>query len=155
MDAAALCNVNTGTVLLKPTGKITGCTQCQFKRSTVLTKNVLWPRTGKKKKPWSKFFKIQKLFYHCPRNHLYSIIDPPKLKAEHRESQHQNDIPQKEFDYYLYLSAVKELTERITNLELHIMKLFKENEKILGDIQILKKDLEILKGDLFDCYSHH
>ena len=37
---------------------------------------------GKEKKPWSKFFKIQKLFYHCLRNRL--------LKLEN------------EFDSYLY-----------------------------------------------------
>ena len=27
-------------------------------------------KDGEEKKPWSKFFKIQKLFYHCPRNNL-------------------------------------------------------------------------------------
>ena len=73
-------------------------------------KNVLWLRKEKKKKPWSKFFKIQKLFYR-PRNKLYSNLDFPKwneselaeLKAEHRESddilnEHQNEL-QKELDY--------------------------------------------------------
>ena len=56
------------------------------------------------------------------------------------------------------------MTEKITNLELQIKKLLKENEnckrckQIFDDIQILKKDLEILKGDLpdiIDCYYHH
>ena len=58
------------------------------------------------------------------------------------------------------------LTEKITNLELQIKKLLKEYENFktftvtsyFDDIQILKKDLEILKGDLpdiIDCYYHH
>ena len=67
-------------------------------------------KDGEEKKPWSKFFKIQKLFYR-PRNKLYSNLDFPKwneselaeLKAEHRESddilnEHQNEL-QKELDY--------------------------------------------------------
>ena len=60
------------------------------------------------------------------------------------------------------------MTEKITNLELQIKKLLKEMDcwglrflrckQIFDDIQILKKDLEILKGDLpdiIDCYYHH
>ena len=57
---------------------------------------------------------------------------------------------------------------KIKNLEFQIKNLLKENKnckrckKFFDDIQdknfirmSLKKDLEILKGDLFDCYSHH
>jgi hypothetical protein len=44
------------------------------------------------------------------------------------------------------------LTEKILNLELQIKKLVKEDEKLLGDIEILKREQKILKEDLFDCY---
>ena len=73
----------------------------------------------KEKKPWSKFFKIQKLFYHCPRNKLYSFLDFPKWNESRLakfKPEHQNEL-QKELDF---------TTQKIKNLELKLLQL--ENE---------------------------
>ena len=85
----------------------------------------------KEKKPWSKFFKIQKLFYHCPRNKLYSVLDFPKCnesglaKFKPRlakfKPEHQNEL-QKGLDF---------TEQKIKNLELQIKKLLKENVKTI------------------------
>jgi hypothetical protein len=44
------------------------------------------------------------------------------------------------------------LTAKILNLQLQIKKSVKEEEKLLGDIEILKREQKILKDDLFVYY---
>ena len=78
----------------------------------------------KEKKPWSKFFKIQKLFYHCPRNKLYSFLDFPKWNESRLakfKPEHQNEL-QKELDF---------TTQKIKNLELKLLQLENEFDSFL------------------------
>jgi len=95
-------------------------------------------------------------FFRQKRRNL-SPQQSNKLKISFLDGYFQKELEEK---------IIGPLSEKITNLDLQIKKLLKEYENFktftvtsyFDDIQILKKDLEILKGDLpdiIDCYYHH
>ena len=90
-------------------------------------------KDGKEKAPWSKFFRIQSLFYDCSRTKLYSILDFPEWCESELISLNDQDKNELKTELEYLNEAVTSNFKKIEDLFLQVNGVLSGNEILLRE----------------------